>query len=130
VLLEILENDKILVFFISYKIGLRFVQVFNLVYVVENIGKWKWNFNIWWYLKHCWKYVVFPLLNLILMLEKIVSSRKKPHQPIQPKPPWFGLVFKVNRTKPNCMLFYLAVRKIFNLKTEPNRTANTPTCHT
>jgi len=35
----ILKNDKILVFFISYKIGLRFVQVFNLVYVVENIGK-------------------------------------------------------------------------------------------
>jgi len=37
VLLEILENDKIIVFCISYKIGLRFVHVFNLVYVVGNI---------------------------------------------------------------------------------------------
>jgi len=38
-LLGILENDEILVFCISYKIGLRFVHVFNLVYVVGNIVK-------------------------------------------------------------------------------------------
>jgi len=48
---------------------------------------------------------------------------------IQPKPHLFGsgFIFKVNRTKPNRMLFYLAVRMTFTLKTEPNRTANTPT---
>jgi len=40
-LLEILENDKIKVLCISYKIGLYFVHVFNLVYVVGNIVKWK-----------------------------------------------------------------------------------------
>jgi len=42
---------------------------------------------------------------------------------------WFGLdfIFKVNRTKPNRMLFYLVVRMTFTFKTEPNRTANTPT---
>ena len=30
-------------------------------------------------------------------------EKKKPHQPIQPKPHWFGLDFilKVNRTEPN-----------------------------
>jgi hypothetical protein len=41
---------------------------------------------------------------------------------------WFGLddFLKINRTKPNRMLFYLAVWMIFLLKTEPNRTANTP----
>jgi len=40
----------------------------------------------------------------------------------------FGLdfVFKVNRTKPNRMLFYLTVWMTFTLKTESNRTANTP----
>jgi len=37
VLLEILENDKILVFCITYKIGLHFVHVFNLVYVVGTL---------------------------------------------------------------------------------------------
>jgi len=37
VLLKLLENDKILVFCISYKIGLLFVHVFYLVYVVGNI---------------------------------------------------------------------------------------------
>jgi hypothetical protein len=31
-----------------------------------------------------------------------------------------------NRTKPNRMLFYLAVRMTFSLITEPNRIANTP----
>jgi len=36
-LLEFLENDKILVFCISYKIGLLFVHIFNLVYVVGNV---------------------------------------------------------------------------------------------
>ena len=34
VLLELLENNKILVFYISYIIELLFVHVFNLVYVV------------------------------------------------------------------------------------------------
>jgi len=53
---------------------------------------------------------------------------KKPHQPIQPKPHWFGsdFIFKVYRTKPIHILFYLAVRMTFILKTEPNHTANTP----
>jgi hypothetical protein len=34
---------------------------------------------------------------------------------------WFGLddFLKINRTKPNRMHFYLAVRVIFMLKTEP-----------
>ena len=42
---------------------------------------------------------------------------------------WFGLddFLKINRTKPNRMHFYLAVRMTFMLKTEPNRTAITPT---
>jgi len=48
VLLELLENDKILAFCISYEIRLLFVYVFNLVYVVGNILKWKWNCNVWW----------------------------------------------------------------------------------
>jgi len=41
---------------------------------------------------------------------------------------WFGsdFIFKVNRTKPNRMLFYLAVQMTFTFKTEPNRTAKTP----
>jgi len=41
---------------------------------------------------------------------------------------WFGsaFIFKVNQTKPNCMPFDLAVQMIFTLKTEPNRTTNTP----
>jgi hypothetical protein len=41
---------------------------------------------------------------------------------------WFGLddFLKTNRTKPNRMHFYLAVRMTFILKTEPNRTAITP----
>jgi hypothetical protein len=41
---------------------------------------------------------------------------------------WFGLddLLKTNRTKPNRMHFYLAVRMTFMLKTEPNRTAITP----
>jgi len=41
---------------------------------------------------------------------------------------WFGsdYILKVNRIKPNRMFFYLAVWMIFGLKTEPNRTANTP----
>jgi len=58
--------------------------------------------------------------------KKLLS--KKPHQPIQSKPHWFGsdFILKVNRTKPNCVLIYFAVRMTFNLKTEPNRTANTP----
>jgi len=66
------------------------------------------------------------------MLEKkIVLSSKKLHQPIQPKPHWFGLVslnfiFKVNWTKSNRMFFYLVVRMTFNLKIESNCTANTP----
>jgi len=42
---------------------------------------------------------------------------------------WFGsnFVVKVNRTKPDRMLFYLAVWMTFTLKAEPNCTANTPT---
>jgi hypothetical protein len=53
---------------------------------------------------------------------------KKPHQPIQSKPHLFGsdFILKVSRTKPNCIFIYLAVRMTFNLKTEPNRIANTP----
>ena len=41
---------------------------------------------------------------------------------------WFGSDFicKVNWTKPNRMHIYLAARMTFNLKTEPNRTTNTP----
>jgi len=41
---------------------------------------------------------------------------------------WFGsdFILEDNRTKSNRILFYLAVRMTFNLKTEPNRTANTP----
>jgi len=34
ILLELLENDKILVFYISYITKFSFVHVFNLVYVV------------------------------------------------------------------------------------------------
>jgi len=72
--------DKILVISISYKIELVFVHIFNLVYVVENIVKWKLNCNVWWSLKHCWKYVVFHLFNLILMLKtKYYIVSKKPH---------------------------------------------------
>jgi len=59
-------------------------------------------------------------------------EKKKPHQPIQPKPHWFGLVWfgfyfksQPNRAEPNYM-FYLAVRMTFNLKIKPNCTANTP----
>ena len=55
-------------------------------------------------------------------------SRDKPHKPNQSKPHWFGLddFLKINRTKPNRMFFCLAVWMTFMLKTEPNRTANTP----
>jgi len=55
-------------------------------------------------------------------------SRDKPHQPNQSKPHWFGLddFLKINRTKPHHMHFYFAVWMTFMLKTEPNRTANTP----
>jgi len=35
-------------------------------------------------------------------------------------------ILKVNQTKSNRMFFYLAIRMTFSLKTEPNRTANTP----
>ena len=74
-LLKLLENDKILVFYISYKIELIFVHVFNFVYVV------------------CRKYVVFYLFNSILLLEtKEIIVSKKPHQPIQPNHiVWFSL---------------------------------------
>jgi hypothetical protein len=46
----------------------------------------------------------------------------------QLKPYWFGLdgVLKINRTKPNHMHFYLAIKMIFIFKTESNRTANIP----
>jgi hypothetical protein len=45
---------------------------------------------------------------------------------------WFGsdFILKVNRTKPIRILFYLTVRMTFTLKTEPNRTANTPSSDT
>ena len=79
--------------------------------------------------EHCWKYVVFYLFNSILMLKtKNCIVSKKSHQPIQPKPHWFGLDFilKVNGTKPNRMFFYLAVQMTFSFKTEPNCTGNTP----
>jgi len=46
VLLELLENDKILVFYISYAIELIFVHVFYLVYVVWWKWKVKWIKNI------------------------------------------------------------------------------------
>jgi len=45
VLLELLKNDKISAFYISYRIGLIFVHIFYyLVYVVG----WKWNCNVGW----------------------------------------------------------------------------------
>jgi len=40
VLLELLENDKILVFYISCRIKLQFIHIFNLVYDVGNIVGW------------------------------------------------------------------------------------------
>jgi len=46
---KLFEDDKILVFcifFIEY--DYFFAQVFNLVYIVGNIIKWKWNCNVWW----------------------------------------------------------------------------------
>jgi len=128
VLLEILKNDKILVFCIYYKIGLCFVHVFNLVYVVVNIVKWKWNCNIWWNLKHCWKYVVFQHFNLILMLETkncIVSKKTAPTNPTQTALFWFVLVriLFLKSTKPNqTILFYLAVWITFTFKL--NQTAS------
>jgi len=59
---------------------------------------------------------------------------KKPHQPIQSKPHLFGLVWFVfyfksqpNQIKPHT---YLSCGSDdFNVKIEPNRTANTPTSH-
>jgi hypothetical protein len=58
-----------------------------------------------------------------------LSKKTAPTDPIQTGLVWFGLDFilKVNRTKPNHVLIYLAVQMTFTLKTEPNRTANTPT---
>ena len=54
-----------------------------------------------------------------LMLETKYYCLKKPHQPIQSKPHWFGsdFILEVNRTKPNHILFYLTVRMTFTLKT-------------
>ena len=53
---------------------------------------------------------------------------KKLYQLIQPKPHWFDsdCILKVNRIKPNHILFYLAVHMTFSLKSEPNHTINTP----
>jgi hypothetical protein len=47
------------------------------------------------------------------------------------EPHWFGFVdfLKTNRTKSNRIYFYLAVKMIFMLKIEPNRTAITPNIH-
>ena len=59
------------------------------------------------------------------MLEKkLLSKTTAPTDPIQTAFVWFGLDFilKVNRTKPNRILIYLAVRMTFSLKTEPNQT--------
>jgi len=114
VLLEILEKDKILVISISYKIELVFVHVFNLVYVVENIVKWKLNSNVWWSLKHCnvwWSFILY---------QKNRTNRSNPNR--------IGLVriLFLKSTEPNRMFFYLAIWMTFTLKTEPNRT-NTPT---
>jgi len=58
----------------------------------------------------------------------IVSKKTAPTDPTQTVLVWFGsdFILKVNRTKSNRVLFYLAVRMTFSLKTEPSRTANTP----
>jgi len=50
-------------------------------------------------------------------------KKTAPTDPTQTALVWFGsnFIFKVNQTKPNRMLFYLAVHMTFNLKTEPNR---------
>jgi len=122
-LLEILENDKILVFYISYKIWLRSVHVFNLVYVIGNIVKWKWNCNIWINIKHCGKYVVFQLFNLILMLEtKNCIVSKKPHQPIQT---WFDLIqiLLLKSTERNQTACFFILRFGWLLPSKPNQTA-------
>jgi len=57
-----------------------------------------------------------------------LSKKTASTDPIQTALVWFGLNFilEVNRTKPNRILFYLAVRMTFSLKIEPSRTANTP----
>jgi len=46
---------------------------------------------------------------ILILKTKNCIVLKKPHQPIQPKPHWFGLdfIFKVNRTKPNRIFFIL-----------------------
>jgi hypothetical protein len=85
VLRKLLANDKILVFYISYKIELIFAHVFNLVYVV------------------CQKYVVLYLFNSILLLEtkKIIYLKKNRTNRSNPNrigSIWFGLdcILKVN----------------------------------
>jgi len=59
-------------------------------------------------------------------------SKKKPHQRSKPNRiglVWFGsdVILKLNRTKPNHIFFYLAVRMTINFKTKPKRTTNTLT---
>jgi len=70
---------------------------------------------------------VFQLFDLILMLGKTIVSSRKNTDPTQTALVWFGsdFIFKVNRIKPNHMLFYLAVQMTFILKIKPNRTTNT-----
>jgi len=68
---------------------------------------------------------------LILPLEttkKLLSKKIAPTDQIQTALVWFGsnFILKVNRTNPNRILIYLAVRMTFSLKTESNRTTNTP----
>jgi len=62
----------------------------------------------------------------------IVIGKTAPIDPTQVTLVWFGsdLILNVNRTKANRMSFYLAVRMIFRLKTELNRTVNTPNIKT
>jgi hypothetical protein len=59
-------------------------------------------------------------------------KKTAPTDPIQTAFVWFGsdFILKVNRTKPIRILFYLTVWMTFTLKTEPNRTANTPSSDT
>jgi hypothetical protein len=126
VLLKILENDKILFFCISYKIELRFVHVFNLVYVVGNIIKWKWNCNIWWNLKYWWKYVVFQLFNLILMLQTkiyIVLKKTAPTDPTKTAFVWFGLIqiLFLKSTEPNQTAYFFMLRFRWLLPSKPTK---------
>jgi len=70
----------------------------------------------------------FTFLICFNVEKKMLSKKTATIDPIQTGLVWFSsdYILKVNRTKSNRILIYLAVRMTFSLKTEPNRTANTP----